>query len=158
MVARVDQLQTALGRRVLVENVSSYVAFAYSTMPEWEFLAALAVRSGCGLLLDINNVYVNSVNHGFDARRYIAGIPADAVGEMHLAGFTRKHDLGAPLLLDSHDARVDPAVWELYEHALARIGPQPTLIEWDRDLPDFAVLEDEARIATEYLDACTAPA
>ncbi|WP_249065752.1 DUF692 family multinuclear iron-containing protein, partial [Pseudoxanthomonas broegbernensis] len=99
MVARVGQLQEALGRRVLVENVSSYIHFSHSALSEWEFLAALAARSGCGLLLDVNNVYVNSVNLGFDAQRFIDGIPADAVGELHLAGFTRKQGLGGDLLI-----------------------------------------------------------
>ncbi|BFI97526.1 MAG: DUF692 domain-containing protein [Rhodanobacter sp.] len=152
MVARVTQLQEALGRRVLVENVSSYIHFTHSSMPEWEFLAALAARSGCGLLLDVNNVYVNSVNHGFDAQRYIAGIPAAAVGELHLAGFTRKQGLGGALLIDSHNRPVDPAVWSLYGRTLAHTGAKPTLIEWDQDLPEFAVLQDEARRAAEYLD------
>ncbi|MGN6707542.1 MAG: MNIO family bufferin maturase [Rhodanobacter sp.] len=152
MVARVGQLQETLGRRVLVENVSSYIHFSHSTLSEWEFLAALAARSGCGLLLDVNNVYVNSVNHGFDARAFIAGIPAGAVDELHLAGHTRKQGLGGELLIDSHDRRVDPAVWALYGDTLARIGAKPSLIEWDQHLPDFAVLEDEARLATAYLD------
>lgn len=161
MTTHVDRLQEALGRRVLLENVSSYLQFTHSTMPEWEFLAALAARSGCGLLLDVNNVYVNSVNHDFDAHAYLAGIPAAAVGELHLAGFTRKEglrqdDAGGALLIDSHNRRVDPAVWALYAHALALIGARPTLIEWDQDLPDFAVLQDEARLATEHLDACAA--
>ncbi len=153
MTRRVQAVQEALGRRILVENVSSYIHFTHSTMHEWEFLAALSARSGCGLLLDVNNVYVNSVNHGFDPRDFLDAIPAAAVGEMHLAGFTRKTGLGGELLIDSHDARVDAAVWVLYVEALRRFGPTPTLIEWDQDLPDFAVLEDEARIATEYLHA-----
>lgn len=151
MVGRVAQLQDTLQRRVLVENVSSYIHFTHSTMPEWEFLAALAARSGCGLLLDVNNIYVNSVNHGFDPCQYIAGIPADAVEEMHLAGFTRKPGLRGALLIDSHDQRVDAAVWSLYANALACIGSRPTLIEWDRNLPEFAVLQDEARIAEGFL-------
>ncbi|MGH8162803.1 MAG: MNIO family bufferin maturase [Rhodanobacteraceae bacterium] len=151
MVGRVAQLQDTLQRRVLVENVSSYIHFNHSTMPEWEFLAVLAARSGCGLLLDVNNLYVNSVNHGFDPCEYIAGIPADAVEEMHLAGFTRKTDLHGALLIDSHDQRVDAAVWSLYANALASIGSRPTLIEWDRNLPEFALLQDEARIAEGYL-------
>lgn len=153
MVARVQQLQDTLGRRVLLENVSSYVHFTHSTLSEGEFLAALAARSGCGLLLDINNVYVNSINHGSDAQACLAALDADSIGELHLAGFTRKEGLGGPLLIDSHDARVDPAVWALYAQAIARFGAKPTLIEWDQHLPDFAVLEDEARIATSYLHA-----
>jgi hypothetical protein len=153
MVSRVQQLQEALGRRVLLENVSSYVHFTHSTLGEGEFLAALARRSGCGLLLDVNNLYVNSVNHGCDARRCLAALDPATVGELHLAGFTRKEGLGGPLLIDSHDARVDPAVWALYAEAIAHLGPRPTLIEWDQHLPDFAVLEAEARLATEYLHA-----
>lgn len=153
MSRRVQAVQEALGRTILVENVSSYIHFTHSTMREWEFLAELSGRSGCGLLLDVNNVYVNSVNHGFDPHAFLAGIPGEAVGEMHLAGFTRKAGLGGALLIDSHDRRVDPAVWALYAEAVRRFGPKPTLIEWDQDLPDFAVLEDEARIATEYLHA-----
>jgi uncharacterized protein (UPF0276 family) len=153
MVARVQQLQEALGRRVLLENVSSYVQFTHSTLGEGEFLAALAKESGCGLLLDVNNVYVNSINHGLDPQRYFAALDPATIGELHLAGFTRKPGLGGPLLIDSHDARVDPAVWALYAEALARFGPKPTLIEWDQHLPEFAVLEDEARLATEYLHA-----
>ncbi|HET8898443.1 MAG TPA: DUF692 domain-containing protein [Rhodanobacteraceae bacterium] len=155
MVSHVGQLQDCLGRRVLLENVSSYIQFRHSTLSEWEFLAALVARSDCGLLLDVNNVYVNSVNHGFDPHQFIDAIPAAVVGEIHLAGFTRKPGLGGALLIDSHDCRVDDAVWDLYRYALAHLGPKPTLIEWDTALPDFAVLEDESRIATEHLDACT---
>ena len=153
MVSRVRQLQDALGRRVLLENVSSYVQFTHSTLGEGEFLAALAKESGCGLLLDVNNVYVNSINHGLDAHDYLAGLDPASIGEIHLAGFTRKAGLGGPLLIDSHDARVDPAVWALYAETVGRFGARPTLIEWDQRLPDFAVLEDEARLATEYLHA-----
>lgn len=152
MVARVGQLQDALGRQVLVENVSSYIQFTHSSMSEWEFLVALATRADCGLLLDVNNVYVNSVNHHFDALQFIDAIPPDVVGEMHLAGFTRKTGLGGPLLIDSHDHRVDDAVWELYQATIRRIGAKPTLIEWDQNVPEFAVLEDEARIAARYLE------
>ena len=156
MVEHVDQLQQTLQRQVLLENVSSYIHYTHSTMPEWEFLAALARRSGCGLLLDVNNVYVNSVNHGIDAVRYIDGIDPAMVGEIHLAGFSRRHGLGGPLLIDTHDRRVDPAVWQLYAHAIERLGAKPTLIEWDQELPAFDVLEDEARLATEYLHAYAA--
>lgn len=153
MVGRVQQLQDALGRRVLLENVSSYVQFTHATMEEGEFLAALAHQSGCGLLLDVNNVYVNGINHGLDPHRYLSALDPASIGELHLAGFTRKAGLGGPLLIDSHDARVDPAVWALYDEALRRFGPRPTLIEWDQHLPDFAVLQDEARLAAEYLHA-----
>lgn len=156
MLEHVDQLQQTLQRQVLLENVSSYIHYTHSTMPEWEFLAALARRSGCGLLLDVNNVYVNSINHGIDAVRYIDGIAPAMVGEIHLAGFSRRQGLGGPLLIDTHDRRVDPAVWQLYAHAIERLGAKPTLIEWDQDLPAFDVLEDEARLATEYLHAYAA--
>ena len=153
MVARVQQLQEALGRRVLLENVSSYVEFTHATLGEGEFLAALAARSGCGLLLDVNNIYVNSVNHGLDPERCFDALDPDSIGELHLAGFTRKEGLGGPLLIDSHDARVDPAVWALYAEAVARFGPKPTLIDWDQHLPEFAVLEAEAQLAMEHLHA-----
>ncbi len=159
MVQRVQQVQETLGRTILVENVSSYIQFTHSTLHEWEFLAELARRSGCGLLLDVNNVHVNSVNHGFDAHAFLAGIPGSAVGEMHLAGFTRKHGLGGDLLIDSHNRRVDEAVWTLYAEAVRRFGARPTLVEWDQDLPDFEVLLDEARMATEHMHAnATLPA
>ncbi|TDR76448.1 DUF692 domain-containing protein [Paludibacterium purpuratum] len=151
-IERVEQIQDALGRQILIENVSSYLTYRHSTLPEWTFLSELACRSGCGLLLDINNVYVNSVNHGFDPADFLRGLPPRAIGEMHLAGFTRKEGLDAPLLIDTHSRRVDAAVWTLYRAALARFGPVPTLIEWDQDLPAFDVLLDEARLAEEMLD------
>ena len=147
VVERIGRVQERLARTILVENVSSYVSFAHSTIPEWEFVSAAARRSGCGVLLDVNNVWVNSVNHGFDARRYIAAIDARAVGEIHLAGFERAGEL----LVDTHGARVSAEVWALYDAALARIGPQPTLVEWDTDIPQLDVLLDEARIARAHL-------
>ena len=147
VVERIERVQERLGRAILVENVSSYVAFAHSTIPEWEFVSAAARRSGCGLLLDVNNIWVNSVNHGFDARRYIAAIDARAVGEIHLAGFERAGEL----LVDTHGARVSAEVWALYDAALARIGSKPTLVEWDTDIPELDVLLDEARIARAHL-------
>jgi hypothetical protein len=151
-IERVGQIQNTLGRQILIENVSSYISYRHSTLPEWTFLSELACRSGCGLLLDINNVYVNSVNHGFDPGEFLRGVPPQSVGEMHLAGFTRKAGLDAPLLIDSHSRRVDAAVWALYRDAIARFGPVPTLIEWDQDLPAFEVLLDEARLAEEIMD------
>lgn len=158
LVEHVDELQHTLQRQVLLENVSSYIHYTHSTMPEWEFLRELARRSGCGLLLDVNNVYVNSINHGIDAVRYIDSIGPGVVGEIHLAGFGRQDGLGGPLLIDSHDHRVDPAVWQLYAHAIERLGAKPTLIEWDQQLPAFEILQDEARIATEHLHARAAEA
>lgn len=154
MVSRVQQVQEALGRELLVENVSSYLSFRYAEMPESAFVAALVQRAGCGLLLDVNNVYVNSINHGFDAHAYLRAMPHGAVREIHLAGFTRKDRLPVPLLIDSHSRPVAPEVWALYDEALALGGPKPTLIEWDQDIPELEVLLAEAGRAEESLDAC----
>lgn len=154
MVSRVQQVQDALGREFLVENVSSYLDFRHAEMTEATFVSDLVRRSGCGLLLDVNNVYVNSVNHGFDPHQYLHAMPHDAVREIHLAGFTRKVDLAAPVLIDSHSAPVADDVWSLYREALILCGPQPTLIEWDQDIPALEVLQAEAARAEEQLDAC----
>ena len=147
VVERIERVQERLARRILVENVSSYLEFAHSTIAEWDFVAEAARRSGCGVLLDVNNIWVNSVNHGFDARRYLASIDARAVGEIHLAGFERSGEL----LLDTHGARVSADVWALYAVALARIGARPTLVEWDSAIPPLDVLLDEARTARSHL-------
>jgi hypothetical protein len=151
---RVDTVQEALGRELLVENVSSYLEFAASVIPEWEFVAAVARRTGCRLLLDVNNIHVNAVNHGFDADAYVAAIPADAVAEIHLAGF----DASGPCLIDTHGAPVAPEVWALYRRTIGRIGARPTLIEWDTDIPSFAVLQHEAATAQAMLEECDAVA
>jgi uncharacterized protein len=150
--ARVAEIQDAIGGELLVENVSSYVAFADATIPEWEFVAAVARRTGCKLLCDVNNIHVNAVNHGFDADAYLAALPPAAIAEIHLAGF----DASGPCLIDSHGAPVAPEVWALYARALERFGAQPTLIEWDTDLPAFAVLQAEAAKAQTILEACDA--
>jgi hypothetical protein len=147
--SRVAEVQDYLGRQIAVENVSSYFAFAEATIPEWEFVAAVARRTGCRLLLDVNNIYVNAVNHGFSADAYLMAIPPDAVAEIHLAGF----DASGPCLIDTHGTRVAPDVWALYRRAIARFGPRPTLLEWDLDLPAFAVLEEEAATAQAILAA-----
>lgn len=136
----VHEVQDFLKRRILVENVSSYLQFKASTMPEWEFMAEVARRTGCGVLLDVNNIYVSAINHGFDPRRYLAAIPVPAVKEMHLAGF----DQGEHCLIDTHGKPVAAPVWELYRRAVARFGGVPTLIEWDTDIPPLAVLVGEA--------------
>jgi len=156
MVSRVQQVQDALGREFLVENVSSYLSFRHAEMPESAFVAELVRRSGCGLLLDVNNVYVNSVNHGFDPHDYLRAMPHGAVREIHLAGFLRKDQLPVPLLIDSHSRPVADEVWALYREALALCGPQPTLIEWDQDIPELEVLLAEAGRAEESLHACRA--
>jgi uncharacterized protein (UPF0276 family) len=150
--SRLGEVQDILGRPIAVENVSSYLAFADATIPEWEFVAAVARRTGCRLVLDVNNIYVNAVNHGFSATAYLMAIPPDAVAEIHLAGF----DAGGPCLIDTHGARVAAEVWALYRSAIARFGPRPTLIEWDVDIPAFAVLEEEAAIAQAIIDDCYA--
>ena len=149
---RVDAVQSALGRTLLVENVSAYVRFEDDAMNEWEFVAAVASQTGCKLLVDVNNIYVNAVNHGFDANAYIAAIPPDAVDEIHLAGF----DASGECLIDTHGARVAPPVWELYRAAIARFGPKPTLIEWDTDIPPLETLLDEAAQAQAILETCDA--
>jgi len=149
---RVDAVQTALGRTLLVENVSAYVRFDDDAMSEWEFVAAVARRSGCKLLFDVNNIYVNAVNHGFDASAYVAAIASDAVAEIHLAGF----DANGDCLIDTHGTRVSPPVWDLYRAAIARFGPKPTLIEWDTDIPPLDILLDEAAHAQTILETCHA--
>lgn len=147
--ARVDAVQEFLGRELLVENVSSYYAFPEATIPECEFVAAVAARTGCRLLLDVNNIYVNARNHGIDALAYLAAVPPASVAEIHLAGF----DATGPVVIDTHGAPVAPAVWSLFEAAVARFGRVPTLIEWDTDIPAFAVLEREAATAQAVLEA-----
>jgi uncharacterized protein len=137
----IDQVQDALDMRMLLENPSTYVAFETTTMSETEFLQAVVRKTGCGLLLDVNNVHVSAVNHGFASDAYIDAFPVEHVGEIHLGGFAEERDdAGAPLLIDDHGAEVAEVVWSLYRRALARTGPVPTLIEWDNKLPEFAVL------------------
>jgi len=144
----IDEVQNALGRRMLLENPSTYVVFAESTWAETDFLHEIARRTGCGLLLDVNNVFVSAVNHGFDPELYLADFPLSAVGEIHLAGCTDDtDDAGLPLLIDAHNSPVCDAVWSLYSAAIRRLGATPTLIEWDNDLPAWPTLLDEARRA-----------
>jgi uncharacterized protein (UPF0276 family) len=144
VAANVDLIQETLQRRVLIENLSAYIEFSGSTMSEAEFLAELVKRTGCGLLLDVNNVYVSAHNIGFDAARFIEVLPAEAIGEIHLAGHA-VNDAGDDIvLIDDHGSRVPPAVWALYAGALKKFGPRPTLIEWDTDVPALDVLLGEA--------------
>ncbi|HZA49815.1 MAG TPA: DUF692 domain-containing protein [Myxococcaceae bacterium] len=143
VVARVERVQERLRRQILLENVSSYVGFKDSTMTEWHFLAEVARRADCGILLDINNVYVSARNHGFDAFEYLAGIPPDRVGQFHLAGHSNK----GRYLLDAHDHPVPDPVWQLYRAAVHRFGPVSTLIEWDDAIPSLERLVDESRRA-----------
>lgn len=153
IVAHIQQVQERLRRELLIENVSTYLRFVQADYSEWDFVAEVVRRSGCGLLLDVNNIYVNSVNHGFDPSDYLHAMPAAAVREIHLAGFTRKTELAVPLLIDTHSRPVDASVWALYAEALDRLGPVPTLIEWDQDIPELEVLLAEAAKAEELLDA-----
>jgi uncharacterized protein (UPF0276 family) len=149
VVSHVTQVQETLRRRILIENVSSYLQFRASEMSEFAFLAELAKRSGCGILLDVNNVFVNSVNHGFDPEQALLEIAQDAVDEIHLAG----HSAAGELLIDDHGSRVVPQVWSLYQTACRRFGPAPTLIEWDTSIPALEVLLDEAAMAARLSQA-----
>lgn len=149
IVGRVVEVQDVLGRRIALENVSSYLAFTHSTMTEWEFLSEVARRADCWILLDVNNVYVSARNHGFDPRAYIDAVPAERVVQLHLAGHT---DCGSHLL-DTHDAPVAAAVWELFAHTRRRLGAVPTCIEWDGDVPPLERLESEVAAARRYAGA-----
>jgi len=150
----IRQVQETLGRRILIENVSSYVRFRESEMEEWDFLGAVAREADCDILLDVNNVYVNARNHGFDPVRYLAAVPAERVRQFHLAG----HEDHGHVVIDTHDQPVCDTVWALYRQAVARFGPVPTLIERDANVPEWPVLEAEARAAQAILDAAAVAA
>ncbi len=147
---RIQRVQETLGRRLLVENLSSYLSFENSEMSEGEFLAELTRRTGCGILFDVENLYVNMRNLGVDAQAFIKAIPADAVAEYHLAGFSERDGC----LIDTHDHAVYEEVWKLYEQVLQHIGPRPTLIEWDSDIPALSVLQTEAAKAQRRMEVC----
>jgi uncharacterized protein (UPF0276 family) len=151
MIRRVGQLQDFLGRQVLIENISSYLQFTHSQLQEWEFLANLAGEAGCGLLVDVNNIYVSACNHGFDPLRYLAALPRAAVQEIHLAGHSINRHAGREIRIDTHSTPVCDAVWDLYRRALRQFGPLPTLIEWDTDIPELPVLVAEAHKADPIL-------
>lgn len=154
VIDHVDETQQWLGRKLLLENPSTYVVFAQSTIEEVDFLAQIAARTGCGLLLDVNNVMVSAVNHRLDPVDYIDRFPVELAGEIHLAGYDETvDDAGDRLLIDAHGTAVSNDVVELYRHTLARSGPLPTLIEWDNDVPDFATLHAEAVRTDRMLDA-----
>jgi uncharacterized protein len=159
---RIEHAQEVLGRTILVENVSSYLQFRGAQMSEWDFLAELARLSGCGILLDINNVHVSACNHGFDARAYLAAMPAHAVREFHLAGHvanpvTLDDGRASQILIDTHNRPVCSSVWSLFEEAIQRVGPRPTIVEWDSDLPALQTLLDEAGQAECRLAAARCP-
>ncbi|MHA7776389.1 MNIO family bufferin maturase [Roseibium sp. M-1] len=148
----IDEVQETVGRRMLLENPSTYVAFAQSTMSELDFLREITRRTGCGLLLDVNNVYVSCTNHARSAEDYLADFPMEAVGEIHLGGHAPDlDDEGRLLLIDAHDRAVDAAVWQLYESVIRGFGALPTLIEWDNEVPDWPVLLAQAREAEQIL-------
>lgn len=147
---RVLQAQECLGRRILVENPSSYLQHAESCIPEWEFIAELARRTGCGILLDVNNVYVSARNHRLDPHRFIDSLPGRHVAEVHLAGFTPSDE--GDVLIDTHSRAVARPVWDLFARAIERFGPLPTLVEWDADLPPLATLVAEADAAQAILE------
>lgn len=149
----VDHAQQALDRRLLIENPSSYLRYRHSTIPEWEFLAAVARRTGCGILCDVNNIFVSASNHGWSASGYLDALPVDAIGEIHLAGHSiRELEGGRTIRIDDHGSKVPQPVWSLYAEAIERFGPVPTLIEWDTDIPALEVLLAEARSADDILD------
>jgi uncharacterized protein len=149
----IDQVQEAIRRPMLLENPSTYLTFHESTMSETDFIRTIARRTGCGLLLDINNVFVSASNHGFSAREYLSAFPLSRVGEIHLAGHAgQTDDEGDLLLIDSHDGPVADAVWKLFEIVIRRRGPVPTLIEWDSNIPDWPILKAEAIAAQAILD------
>lgn len=148
----VDKVQSVLARRMLLENPSTYVLFEQSTIPEVEFLRAVAARTGCGLLLDVNNVFVSCTNHRIDPRAWLAAFPLDLVGEIHLGGHATEDLPSGPLLIDAHGTAVADPVWTLYAEVIARTGPLPTLVEWDNDVPDWPVLRAEAARAQAILD------
>ncbi|MEM9429202.1 MAG: DUF692 domain-containing protein [Pseudomonadota bacterium] len=153
----IDETQEVVGVRMLLENPSSYTELAGSTLDEIGFLTAIAERTGCGLLLDINNVYISANNQGFKPAIYLDSFPLHLVGEIHLAGHATETEAGGGrLLIDSHDRQVDAAVWSLFKLVIAKTGPLPTLVEWDNDVPEFDVLLEEAAIADRALGAVAA--
>lgn len=157
VVEHIDEVQETVGRRMLLENPSTYLAFETSTMTELEFLRRVSEQSGCGLLLDVNNVFVSAANQGYDPGDYIDAFPLAAVGEIHLAGHAEDRDeTGAPLLIDSHDRHVADPVWLLYRRVVGHVGAVPTLIEWDTNVPDWPVLQAEARQANRVMAEVTA--
>ncbi|MDY7544738.1 DUF692 domain-containing protein [Glaciimonas sp. CA11.2] len=149
----VEQVQAYLNRRILLENPSTYLRFRHSTIPEWEFLAHVAQRTGCGILCDVNNIFVSASNHNWDPMTYLSALPPAAIGEIHLAGHSvRQLDHGRILRVDDHGSPVAPAVWALYREALRRFGPVPTLIEWDTEVPPMHILMEEAATAEMALE------
>ncbi|MEQ8285628.1 DUF692 domain-containing protein [Thalassospira sp.] len=151
LVAAISHVQDYIGRRILIENPTSYMALPQNSIPELDFITEAAQRSGCGLLMDVNNVYISAHNLGFDAKEFIDAVPADLVGEIHLAGHERDANQNDDVLIDTHSRPVADPVWALFDRLVGRIGPRPTLIEWDNDVPSWPVLHQEAMLADRYL-------
>jgi uncharacterized protein (UPF0276 family) len=147
LTSRILKVQEFLGGRILLENISSYLTFKHSEMAEWDFLSEVSKRADCGILLDVNNVYVNSINHGFDPKYYLQNLPQDRIGQIHLAGHSKQGDI----LIDTHDGPVSSEVWDLFRLAVKLFGPVSTMVEWDSKIPDFTVLESEALIAKKII-------
>ncbi len=153
ITSNIKQVQDYLGRQILVENPSSYLSYTDSPIPEWEFMAEVAGRADCGILFDVNNVYVSAHNHGFDAEKYIEAIPVERVREIHLAGYSINDIDGQEVFIDDHGARVYDAVWGLYKKAIGYFSTSPTLIEWDTRVPELSVLLDEKARADSIVQA-----
>jgi uncharacterized protein (UPF0276 family) len=159
VVEHIDQVQSFLGRQILLENPATYLLFEESSFSETAFLSEIVRRTGCRLLLDVNNVFVSSTNHGLDPREYLASFPLQAVSEIHLGGHSETVDeTGTSLLIDSHNSPVKELVWKLYEEVIATIGPVASLVEWDNDVPEWSVLRQEAKAAQDILNAFAKPA
>ena len=153
LVAAIDTVQSHIARRILIENPTSYLPLPQNSISELDFITEAARRSGCGLLIDVNNIYISAHNLGFDAEVFVDGIPADLVGEIHLAGHERDANDQDSILIDTHSRPVADPVWALFDRLIARIGPKPTLIEWDNDVPSWSVLQHEAALADTRLNA-----
>lgn len=153
LVAAIDTVQSHIARRILIENPTSYLPLPQNSISELDFIIEAARRSGCGLLIDVNNIYISAHNLGFDAEAFVDGIPADLVGEIHLAGHERDANDQDSILIDTHSRPVADPVWALFDRLIARIGPKPTLIEWDNDVPSWPVLQHEAALADTRLNA-----
>jgi uncharacterized protein (UPF0276 family) len=152
LVEAIDEVQVATGRKILIENPTSYLALPQNSIPEIDFITEAARRSGCGLLIDVNNIYISACNLGFDAGDYIDAIPGDLIGEIHLAGHEVDANADEKVLIDTHSRPVADPVWALFDRLIARIGARPTLIEWDNDVPDWATLRAEAALADRHIE------
>ena len=157
LVQAIETVQEYIGRRILIENPTSYLPLPQNSIPELDFITEAARRSGCGLLIDVNNVYISAHNLGFDAKAFIDAVPGDLVGEIHLAGHEQDANPDDDVLIDTHSRPVADPVWALFDQLITRIGPRPTLIEWDNDVPGWDVLAAEAALADQYLDQAAKP-